>query len=114
MCAGVLSSLPTEALCADLMPSAADAAAAAAAASEPPPPMHIAWTFLVNGAVVAALDAAEAPPDAHHRLFAMATLATALERIKDILEVTPLFSHYTLLIHDGRHACCKAHAQQPS
>ena len=45
------------------------------------------WTFLISGALAAALDAAAAPPDRHHRVYAMAAVAAALEKVEELLKV---------------------------
>lgn len=114
--AGVLSSLPAEALCANLAAphghsEKANAAASAAAAttlqaataaeaeaqraaarrpeaSEADALLHAgSWTLLVDGALASAMDAAAMPPDAHHRLLAVSTLAAALEKVEQVLKV---------------------------
>jgi hypothetical protein len=95
--AGVLSSLPAEALCTDLAASMSASPAAAtrqpAAAAEQQAataahrPQASSWTFLINGALAAALDAAAAPPDGHHRVYAMAAVAAALEKVEELLKV---------------------------
>lgn len=45
------------------------------------------WIFVRDGALAAALEAAESPADAHHRLFAVMATAGALERINEAQEV---------------------------
>ena len=112
--AGVLSSLPAEALCIDLAAKLASTPAAApsdpAAAAQQPAAsaasnvQDCTWTFLINGALAAALDAAAAPPDAHHRVYAMAAVAAALEKVEELLKVggvlaaalPAVFSHQAL------------------
>ncbi len=95
--AGVLSSLPAEALCTDLAASSSVAPAHEAwqpaapaeqqAAAAPDGLQASSWTFLINGALAAALDAAASPPDGHHRVYAMAAVAAALEKVEELLKV---------------------------
>ncbi len=86
---GVLSSLSLETLCANLAAPAAQNRNSTTALNDSPAARSPSqgWTFLVDGALAAALEAAEAPADAHHRLFAIMAAAVALQRVKDALEV---------------------------
>ena len=85
----MLSSLSLETLCANLAAPAAQNRNSTTALNDSPAARSPSqgWTFLVDGALAAALEAAEAPADAHHRLFAIMAAAVALQRVKDALEV---------------------------
>ena len=90
----MLSSLPAEAICANLaappqrLPSSETTeSGTTCGGSDGGSDTASAWTFLVEGALATGLAAAEAPADAHHRLHAVVTVAGALERIKEALEV---------------------------
>lgn len=109
---GVLSSLPAEALCADLAASTSDGQAheawQPAAPTEQQPGAAgngvqlSSWTFLINGALAAALDAAAAPPDGHHRVYAMAAVSAALEKVEELLKVGLWF-----VVQGGCSICCR-------
>lgn len=73
---GVLTSLPLEALLTDVR-----GIRFGSRRGGPP------WSILLHGAVPAALQAAAAPEDVHHRLAAVGVAAAVLQRTAEALQV---------------------------